>query len=486
MKKITLSICLLYLSFFGFSQVQLGNDINGEATFDNMGWDVALSGDGQTVVVGAPGSSVGAYGAGQVKVLRYDGLNWVQLGSDLLGFFDEDNFGRAVDITNDGNTIIVGAQYSDANGFNSGSTQVFEFDGTNWILKGNILTGVSNDEFGTSVSISNDGNRIAVGAPYTNTSELDNGVLRIFDYNGSQWNLVFEHFGDDENDVFGMSLDMSGDGNHVICGAWINLDGTTKEGYVKVFQFDNSVWSQVGQTISGEVPGIFTGASSSISDNGSVIAVGSWGNDENGDNSGEVEAFELVNNTWQQLGADIQGSGAFERFGWAIDLSSSGTILAVGAPQENNTRFFKFENGNWNMLGNAISGAAVNDDFGFSVDLSSDGTKVLIGDPNNNVNGSDSGFVQVYDITDVLSVEEFKSDLFKVFPNPTSSNLTIQSKVNIREIRIIDINGRLLNNFDAINEDHEISISVENLSNGVYFLKLQIENSEQIIRFVKS
>jgi hypothetical protein len=111
---------------------------------------------------------------------------------------------------------------------------------------------------------------------------------------------------------------------------------------------------------------------------------------------------------------------------------------------------------------------------------------VLIGDPNNNVNGSDSGFVQVYDITDVLSVEEFKSDLFKVFPNPTSSNLTIQSKVNIREIRIIDINGRLLNNFDAINEDQEISISVENLSNGVYFLRLQIENSEQIIRFVKS
>lgn len=480
------ALAFICCSFYGFTQVQIGNDINGEADFNNMGWDVAMSDDGQTIVVGAPGSSLSAYGAGQVKVLTFTGSDWVQLGNDLLGVLDEDNFGRAVDISSDGNTVVVGAQYSDANGFNSGSVQVFGFDGSDWIQIGNTMTGTNNDdEFGTTVSISDDGNRIAVGAPYTNTSDFDNGVLRIFDYDGSQWNLAFEHYGDDENDVFGMSLDMSGNGNYVICGAWINVDNTTKPGYAKVFQFDNSMWNQIGSTISGEAPGNFTGASTSVSDDGSVVAVGSWGNDENGTDSGEVKVFELFNNNWQQLGADIQGSGSFERFGWAIDLSSSGSIMAVGAPQENNTRFFKFENNTWNMVGSAIPGAAVNDDFGYSVDLSSDGTKVLIGDPNNNVNGSDSGFAQVYDLTQVLSVEEFEKDSFSIHPNPASSKLTIRSKMGLIEIKVIDINGRLLETYDSLNLSQEITLDVQELSEGVYFLLMKATHNEEIIRFIK-
>ncbi|MFK7782024.1 T9SS type A sorting domain-containing protein [Psychroserpens sp.] len=486
MKTSVLCFVLLCFTFFGFAQVQIGSDINGESSFNNMGWDVATSGDGLTVVVGAPGNSTSAYAAGQVKVLQFDGTDWIQLGADLLGVTAEDNFGRAVDITGNGTTVVVGAQYSNANGFNSGSAQVFDFDGTNWVQRGSTLAGEnSNDEFGTTVSISDDGNRIAVGAPYTNTSDFDNGVLRIFDYDGSQWNQVFEHFGDDESDVFGMSLDMSGDGNHVICGAWINVDGTTKEGYVKVFQFDGS-WSQVGATISGEMPGIFTGASSSISEDGSIVAVGSWGNDENGTSSGEVEVYSLIANNWQPLGGDIQGDSGFERFGWAIDLSDDGTILAVGAPQENDARFFRFEGGNWNMVGNAIDGAQVNDDFGYSIDLSSDGTKVVIGDPNNNVNASDSGFSQVYDLTQVLSVEEFEADMFSVFPNPAHSKLTIQSKVGMHNISIVDINGRLLNMIDNLDVSLNVTLDVENLSDGIYFLKIQAENNEQVIRFIKN
>jgi len=489
-KKYTMKAYLFIILFFftlcGYAQIQIGSDIEGQADFEFMGWDVAMSGDGLTIVVGSPGSSVSAYGAGQVKVLQYNGSDWVQLGNDLLGILDEDNFGRAVDINNDGTTVVIGAQYGDANGFNSGNVQVFDFNGTNWIQKGSTLAGTdNNDEFGTTVSISDDGNRIAVGAPYTNTADFDNGVLRIFDFDGSQWNLVFEHFGDDESDVFGMSLDMSGDGNYVICGAWINVDNTTKEGYAKVFEFDGT-WSQVGSTITGETAGIFTGASSSISDDGSIVAVGSWGNDENGNNSGEVEVFEFVGGDWQQLGSDIQGDSSFQRFGWAIDLSDSGTILAVGAPQENNTRFFKFQSGDWVMVGNAIAGAEVNDDFGYSVDLSSDGTKVVIGDPNNNVNGSNSGFAQSYDVTSVLSIEDYESNLFSIFPNPTHSVLNIQSTLNINQLSIIDINGRILKSFDSTNQSQDVIIDVESLSSGIYFLKMFTGDNEQIIRFIKN
>ena len=86
---------------------KIGNNIEGQADFEQMGWDVAISGDGQTIIVGSPGSSVSAYGAGQVKILRFDGLDWMQIGTDILGLLDEDNFGRAVDISSDGNTVVV-------------------------------------------------------------------------------------------------------------------------------------------------------------------------------------------------------------------------------------------------------------------------------------------------------------------------------------------------------------------------------------------
>lgn len=486
MKTIYIFLLLCYCSIFGYAQVQIGNDINGDNTNDSLGWSVATSGDGQTIVVGAPNSSINGDSSGQIKVYQFSGLDWVQLGSTFDAYAESDNAGRSIDITDDGTTIVIGIQYSDLVGVAAGAVQVFQFDGTDWIQKGSALSGSDNySEFGTNVSISNDGNRIAVGAPYSDSSELDAGVLKIFDYDGGQWNLVFEAHGDNENDVFGMSLDMSGDGNHIICGAWINEDDTIREGYVKVFMFDAGSWSQIGSTIFSETPGDFFGASSAISDDGSRVAVGSWANDENGNSSGEVEIFELDANVWQSLGAGIQGDGSFQRFGWSIDLSGNGDVLAIGAYQANYAKIYKFVNDSWNQIGNTLFGLNGNDEFGYSVDLTTDGTKIIIGDPSNDNNASYAGFAQVYDLTDVLSVEEFESDLFAVFPNPTNSKLTIRSKVDVDEIRVVDVNGRNLNTFD-VNGNQDVVIDVETLSSGIYFLKIHAKNNKQVIRFVKN
>ncbi|NRA92936.1 MAG: FG-GAP repeat protein [Psychroserpens sp.] len=143
------------------AQTQIGNDIAGQFNFDFMGWDVAISDNGQTIVAGASNYSVNADSAGQVKVFQFDGSDWIQIGSDLLGAAEGDNFGRSVDISGDGTIIVVGAHVSDLGGFNSGAVQVFEFNGTDWVQKGNTLTGSNaDDEFGSFVAISNDGNRV--------------------------------------------------------------------------------------------------------------------------------------------------------------------------------------------------------------------------------------------------------------------------------------------------------------------------------------
>ncbi|WP_425075741.1 T9SS type A sorting domain-containing protein [Psychroserpens sp. S379A] len=489
MKHFFVFSLILLVSMSITAQTQLGSDINGLAIYNALGWSVATSGDGQTIVVGAPNSSINGDSSGQIKVFQFDGTDWVQLGSTFDAYAESDNAGRSVDITDDGLTIVIGIQYSDTFEVTEGSVQVFGFDGNDWIQKGSTLYGSDGfHEFGTNVTISNDGNRITVGAPYFDsaTNGSDTGALKIFDYDGSQWNLSFEVEGDTSNDVFGMSVDMSGDGNHVICGAWINEDGTTRVGYAKVYAFDNSTWTQVGATLTGDVPSIFFGASSAISDDGTRIAIGSWGNDDNGNNSGEVEVFELNANSWQPLGLALQGDGGFQRFGWSIDLSGDGSILAVGAPQANYMKLYRFANDNWNQIGNPLTGVNGNDEFGWVVDLTTDGTKVVVGDPSNDNNASYAGFAQVYDITDVLSVSEFEDNTFTVFPNPTNSKLTIQSNVDIHDISIVDINGRILKTFDNLEASQNVNLDVENLSNGIYFLKIQADSKGQVIRFVKN
>lgn len=89
-------------------------------------------------------------------------------------------------------------------------------------------------------------------------------------------------------------------------------------------------------------------------------------------------------------------------------------------------------------------------------------------------------------VEDLLSVSEFEDKLFTVFPNPTKSKLNIHSNIHINEISIVDINGRLLNSTDVSNDNQEYIIDVENLSNGIYFLKVKSIDSEEFIRFIKN
>ena len=132
------------------------------------------------------------------------------LGGDIDGLAQSDNFGSALAISADGNRIVVGARNHDAseqgtvNYYDIGSARVFEYgtsmNPTGWSQVGSAIDGVAqSDRFGSSVAISADGNRIIVGAPdrdvqreeanyyggtYTNTY-FDAGSVRVFEYGTS-------------------------------------------------------------------------------------------------------------------------------------------------------------------------------------------------------------------------------------------------------------------------------------------------------------
>ena len=56
--------------------------------------------------------------------------------------------------------------------------------------------------------------------------------------------------------------------------------------------------TQIGQDIDGEAAGDFFGTGCSVSSDGSVIAIGAFGNDDNGENSGHVRIYENINKVY--------------------------------------------------------------------------------------------------------------------------------------------------------------------------------------------
>ncbi|WP_339385756.1 FG-GAP repeat protein [Grimontia marina] len=146
------------------------------ATIDKFGHSVSLSSDGATLAVGAIGKDTYT---GAVYVYHFDGSSWTREQYIQASNKGADHyFGYSVSLSSDGNTLAVGAykEKSNAQGINgeeindeldsAGAAYVYHFDGSNWTQQAYIKasnTGAG-DEFGKVVSVSGDGNTLAVGA----------------------------------------------------------------------------------------------------------------------------------------------------------------------------------------------------------------------------------------------------------------------------------------------------------------------------------
>ena len=94
----------------------------------------------------------------------------------------------------------------------------------------------------------------------------------------------------------------------------------------------SSFLTQIGNDINGEIANDYSGWSVSLSSDGSVVAIGATSNSANGNNSGHVRIYKNVNNTWTQVGSDIDGEAAEDSSGISVSLSADGSVIAIGAP----------------------------------------------------------------------------------------------------------------------------------------------------------
>jgi hypothetical protein len=400
----------------------------GDSAYNELGSSVVVSADAATVAIGAPGNYLVDSKKGYVKVYRTndDSENRVQLGDTIYGDATGDQFGQSVDITADGNTIAIGSSGHWEDNDRPGYVRVFSLEvdvdlGTDtWKQIGADITGEEDgDEFGWSVSTSEDGKTIAVGArSAAGNNGVGSGYVRIYRLDDSQYEWI--QVGDDIEgeaayDYSGTSMSLSADGNKVAIGSPYSNNNGDASGHVKVYQMDSagSRWEQLGQTIYGEDALDCSGSSVDLSPEGNTLALGSPGYYENGDRPGYVRVFSLTfsgdnigTHSWERIGSDIIGKAKGDGFGNSVSLSNDGKVIAVGAwgydgvngVDSGHVRVYRMDDSrsDWIHIGGDIAGEAAYDYSGYSVSLSADGNKVAIGSPVNDDNGADAGRVQVY------------------------------------------------------------------------------------------
>jgi len=397
---------------------QIGQDINATISSGGTGHDVSLSSDGKILAIGSPFNSNGTNLPGNVKVYQNILGNWVQLGQDILGKALGSNFGYSISISADGSVIAVGAPYSTGQGgSNSGKVSVYRNISGNWVQIG---------------------------------PDIDDGEMI--------------------GELSGWDVSLSTDGSVLAVGTLRNAAVTNASGKVSVYRNIAGNWTKIGSDIVGENT-FDTSSSVSLSADGSVVAIGARFNDGNGTDSGHVRVYRNISGTWTKVGQDIDGEFAGDLSGFSISLSANGNIIAIGAPNNKNSghvRVCQNISDTWVKQGNDIDGEFTVDQSGISVSLSSDGRVLAIGAPFNIGGGNNSGHVRVYNISGKLSKNDFVSQNFNIYPNPTSDilNISLENNLVLDHVTIYNNLGQV------VKTATENVIDVTQLAKGLYFVEV--------------
>jgi hypothetical protein len=430
------------------------------------------------------GSGTTAGPKGSVRVYNNIAGVWTQIGSEINGEAAGDQSGSSVSLSSDGSVLAIGAPYNDgvygngSNTYYSGHVRVYRNVSGVWTRIGSDINGESTiDVNGWSVSLSSDGNVLATGAPgNVNSNGANAGHVRIYRNIGDVWTQVGADIdGLAQYDRSGYSVSLSGDGNIVAIGAPHINNQVITSGYVRIFQNIAGVWTQIGTNILGEGTYGISGNSVSLSTDGSAVAIGDYRNSGNGTEAGHVRVYRNISGVWTQLGADIDGEAANNQSGTSVSLSNDGNIVAIGAPQNNNAngsqsgqvRVYQNIAGVWIQIGVDIDGVSINNHNGESVSLSSNGSILAIGAPVNAGN-SGSGIARVFNLSPVLSSNHFVQSNFVIYPNPSSDILTIQLNegLQLEKVNIYNQLGQL------VKTENDNVIDTSKFSIGSYYLEV--------------
>jgi hypothetical protein len=362
--------------------IQQGEKLTGggEAGEGLLGASVALSADGDTALVGAPSDDSGV---GAAWVFTRSGSTWSQQGEKLTGAGERGRaaFGTGVALSGDGDTAVIGAPF-DAGGV--GAAWVFTRSGSTWTQLGEKLTGGGESgagAFGRSVALSSDASTAAIGGPY-DAGHV--GAAWVFARSGSTWTQQGEKLiggGEAGDGLLGASVALSAGGESVLVGGEADAGGV---GAAWVFTRAGATWSQQGEKLTGagEAGDGGLGYSVALSAGGETALVGGEADDGG---VGAAWVFTRAGATWSQQGEKLTGHTGADKafFGYSVALSADGDTALVGGHDYNDVGAvwaFVRSGSTWRQTQQLAGGGEAGfGAFGSSVALSSDGSTALIG-----------------------------------------------------------------------------------------------------------
>ncbi len=329
----------------------------------------------------------------------------VQIGQDIIGEFDHHGLGEAISLSADGNTVAIGC-WSTNYFVNNGSVRVYgkNADTGEWEQIGDIIASETNDrviigeQSGRAISLSDDGTVLAIGARGNNEAGTEAGHVRVFKKmtdapspGGFKWVQIGSDIdGTQAGSLSGFDVSLSGDGNVVAIGApFFDANGLPGAGQVRVYKRDGDAfdhWVQIGSDIEGQSVGERFGASVSISDNGNTLAVAALNLVRIGHSTWKskgliTRVYQNVNGSWDEVGNFMGDEGTVTRDerGGYVRLTGDGNTLAITSWADGYVRVYKrgADDNNWTLEGNELRGP-----FGWGIALSGDAKTLVVGTPN--------------------------------------------------------------------------------------------------------
>jgi len=414
------------------------------------------------MAIGSPNSS---NGIGEINVYKFTSGNWVQHGTSIVGIGTDENFGYSVSLSSDGNILAVGVKggLSPMNQGNNGNVRVYTFNGSDWdqlgLTIGTIQNALNVDEFGHSVSLSSDGSTIAIGAP--SGGDPDPGFANVYTYDGVNWvQLGTEIWGPLAGNT-GSSVSLNDNGDIIAIGApSASTGGDSENGLVKVYNYIGSNWVQIGSDITLNGVDDF-GHSVSLNFNGNIIAISGLVAGE--DYSSIRQVYEYDGSNWIQMGDDIIDE-SFNNLGFEVSLSATGHTLACTGSntllEEPKVEIYSYNGLDWVLIGSEITG-----DVGGMVSISAQGNRIACGNifPNNMIE-----HVSVFEFIESVGLVEETGHI--IFPNPVTNVLNIDL-MDKSTYNLYSVLGKESVQSGYLQQGKN-TLNLSYLDKGVYFLKI--------------
>jgi hypothetical protein len=386
--------------------------LKGSSAFNDaaQGYACKLTPNGKFLVMGGAGENSGV---GNIWLFERNqtynnipNMNWSET-TKLFTQFNSNHpsnsfirrLGEPVDCSANGSIVIGGARNSQINSIaNRGAVAVFENINGSWTSNIIFDSFSTSQYFGATCSISNDGNKIAVGR---NTDNTNTGNAFVYSRPLNGWTsgtynyVILSGSSVTTNSQFGSQVKFGGE--NTLC-----VGGSEK---VWIFKFNGVNWNEIQSITSPSVYGSFGTTGIDFSRSCDILTISAPST------IGEICVYQLFGNQYRLIqkiqSINVNNSDPYQ--GYSLAISGDGRTIVYGAPYNGSLNFggiyiWRRFNNKWiEVAGNFRYSVSGSDGLGgiayyqgMSISLSDDGSIMAVGGPGYYFGDIRTGTVGIY------------------------------------------------------------------------------------------